>query len=78
MKEGDWTSWEKRIYKLIRNRRLGPSYAEMSLTIDKPKMRLDYLREKFLNPSECETINPRWGKPITLMRLENLAVKKYF
>jgi len=42
------------------------------------KMRMNYIREKFLNPSECETINPRWGKPITLMRLENLAVKKYF
>jgi len=76
--DGDWTSWEKRIYKLIRNRKLGPNYAEMGLSVDEPKMRVEYLKERFLNPSDYKDMNPRWGKPITLRRLENKIVKKFF
>lgn len=78
---GNWTSWEKRIYKLIRNRKLGPNYTEMDLPVDNPSKRLIYVNEKLSDKKDGVDINKsikRYGRPITLMRLENKVIKKFF
>ena len=81
--DNDWTSDEIEKYKKTRIKKLGPFYAEQNISIDNPRMRLDYLIERVFNFTK-EDINKMRklvdinDKPEFLKFLEERVVEKFF